>query len=90
MDEKVVTPMDPTYYKTRDLYESTVIHALGNPVVEVFRSSDGVCYFTFNNRDECERIVQDYRNRELTVNAKTFVESMKTMKDFIHSGERRA
>ena len=77
------------FYETRDLYEAAVIHAFQHPVLEVKRQSDGVCYFVFDDRAHCEKLVSDFRNRVLMINAKAFVESMRTMKDFIHSEERR-
>ena len=76
------------FYETRDLYEASAIRSLNHSVIDV-KKEDGVCYFVFDNKQDCEDIVNDYRNRKLTVNAKSFTESIKTMKNFIYSGERR-
>ena len=75
-------------YRTRDLYEAAVIHAFKLPILKVERD-EGICHFVFANRELCEKLAMDFRNRELTVNAKGFIESLKTMKDFIYNGERR-
>ena len=83
-----VSPADGDEYKTRDLYEAALIHSFKQPVLRTDKE-DGVCYFTFENRGLCEKIAMDYRNRALMVNAKGFIESLKTMKDFIYNGERR-
>lgn len=84
-----VTPDSSGGYATRDLYEATALHAVGKAVKEVKKTGD-TCYFYFEDVLECTRLVMAYRNKELTVDAKTMVESIKTMKDFIYNnGERR-
>lgn len=77
------------FYATRDLYEAAVLHVTEHAVINLRRGSDGICYFIFDNKEECEHIVNDYRNKLLKVNAKLFIESLKTMKDFIFGAERR-
>ena len=84
-----VTPSDLGEYSTRDIYEATALHATGRPVKGVERLGD-VCYFKFEGVVECGKIVMAYRNNELEVDAKTMVDSMRTMKDFIYNnGEQR-
>lgn len=75
-------------YKTRDLYEASALHAAGLPVRGVVREGE-TCYFTFEGVPECEKLSMAYRNREMQVDAKTLIESLKTMKDFIYSTTRR-
>jgi hypothetical protein len=87
--EDYITPDYVGEYATRDIYEASAIHASGKPVKEVKRSGD-VCHFCFDNVLECTNLVMAYRNKELQVDAKTMVDSMRTMKDFIYNtGERR-
>lgn len=77
----------PLFYRTKDLYEAASIHAHGLAIINVENEGD-ICYFTFDNKDACEKIVLAFRNRTLCLNAKTFVESIKTMKDFIYQHKR--
>lgn len=88
MEDAYVTPEMEDSYKTRDLYEAAIIHSFRLPIVRV-QKEDGVCYWVFGNRDLCEKLTMDFRNKELMVNAKGFIESLRTMKDFIYNGERR-
>jgi len=84
-----VTPDSVGGYATRDIYEATALHATGKAVKEIKRIGD-VCYFYFDNATECGILVMAYRNNELQVDAKTMVDSMRTMKDFIYNnGEQR-
>jgi hypothetical protein len=85
----VITPDSSGFYATRDIYEATALHATGKGVREVKRLGD-VCYFYFEDVVDCGKLVMAYRNNELSVDAKTMVDSMRTMKDFIYNnGERR-
>ena len=77
------------FYETRDLYEAAAIHSLGYPVIGVKRDKEGMCHFMFDSKSVCEKVVHDFRNRQLMVNAKALIESIKTIKDFIYSGEGR-
>lgn len=82
-------PQMSFYYKTRDLYEAAVIHSFQYPVIDVQREPDGTCYFTFEDRKECEKMVREFRNRNLMVNARAFIESIRAMKDFIYDNQRK-
>jgi hypothetical protein len=83
-----VTPDGSSEYMTRDMYEAAAIHAQGIPVKNVVRDGD-VCYFVFDGASKCDELAMNYRNKELVCDAKTLIEALRTMKDFIYNTTRR-
>lgn len=71
-------------FSVKDLGEAAVLLMAGIPLMEV-RTTDGVCWFVFDNKDQCRAISNSYWFSEYLVDAKTFRETMSRLKNRIFS-----
>jgi len=73
-------------YKTKDLGEAAALIVKKQRFIRIDR--DGrICWFVFENRQECERLSSDFFFGELLVNARELQEAIKRLKHRIFSHE---
>jgi hypothetical protein len=71
-------------YQTKDWIESSLLLAHNLRLLGMTR--DGACYFRFEGRDRAMALIEAYWRGDLTVNARSFVDSQRRIKDLIHRG----
>lgn len=72
------------FYKTKDQELASLLYASGQ-ILDSSEWDNGVCYFIFEAKNECERIVGDYYRGLIKLNAKAIFEALKTIKSIIYS-----
>ena len=72
--------MKQDVYNTKDLYEASLLYSLGKKFVGL-KQENSFYWFQFEDRDSCERIANSYWGKEISVNAKTYAEAIRTLKD---------
>ena len=77
-------PHSKKLYETKDLFIASVLYASGL-ALSSSKWNDGKCYFYFENVSDCEKIVNDYYQNKLTLNAKTLLDAMQTIKGILRS-----
>ena len=71
-----------TEFRTKDLYESSVLCALGKKLLRL--EGDGSQYwFVFADREACKKVSNSYWAGDIKVNAKTLVNWVRDLKDRI-------
>jgi hypothetical protein len=73
-------------YKTKDLAEAAMLIVKGHELFRIDREGV-ICWFIFKNKDECEDLSNNYYFTEILVNARSFYEVMKRLKNLIFSQE---
>lgn len=73
-------------YKTPDFWLSSALLAKGMRLSRLEWNGPRA-FFVFENERRCEELSQAYWNRDLAVDAKTYADSERTLKDRIHSGK---
>ena len=72
-------------YKLKDFYVSTVLRALGIPLTQVDKSQS-FCIFTFDiTSEKAKKLIDQYWNKELQVDARTLIEAINELKTRIHA-----
>jgi len=71
-----------TYYRTKDLSIAALLYASGKKLINS-EYIDARIWFIFEGRLSCEKLVESYWRKEVTVNAKEFSDAMRTLKDLI-------
>ena len=74
-------------YKTKDLGESAALIVKNMKFIRIDREGR-ICWFVFENKQECEGLSSDYFFGELLVNARELQEAIKRLKHRIFSYER--
>ena len=69
-------------YKTKDLGESAVLILNNQKLVDLLRERN-ICWFVFQNKDECQRISNEFFFGELFVDARKYKETMDLLKNRI-------
>lgn len=69
-------------YQVRDLGESGALLTNGNKLVDI-RKEGNVCWFVFEDFDECERLSKLFWFGEFKVNAKDYYDSITKLKSRI-------
>lgn len=77
-------------YKTRDLYAAAFIYAqLSGSFVGL--EPDGRDFlFVFRDEQVCEQLANSYYAQRANVNAKNYADAIRTMKDLVFAGLRKA
>ena len=73
-------------YKTKDLGEAAALIVKKQRFIRIDREGR-ICWFVFENRQECERLSSDFFFGELLVNARELQEAIKRLKHRIFSHE---
>lgn len=69
-------------YETKDLYEASAIYSLYGKFIGL--EKDGKQFwFVFDNKDICQKISNDYWQKQLSVDAKTYADAIRSLKDRI-------
>ena len=74
-------------YKTKDLGEAAALIVKRQRFIRIDWEGR-ICWFVFENKQECEGLSSDYFFGELLVNAREFQEAIKRLKHRIFSYER--
>ncbi|MCB4791239.1 MAG: DUF5659 domain-containing protein [Elusimicrobia bacterium] len=69
-------------YRTNDLYESSLLYALGYKLVNTERTN-GRISFEFGDKLECEATLKKYYSNDLKVKAHSFAESIRSIKSML-------
>lgn len=69
-----------TEFRTKDLYEASVIYALGKKLIRLEGGSNQY-WFVFADNEGSKRISDSYWAGDVEVNAKVLVHSIKDLKD---------
>lgn len=73
-------------YSTKDLPEASAIYCRGQKFLRL-EKEDNHFLFLFQDAKTCQKLANAFLNRELTVDAKTYAESLRTLKDKIFSAK---
>jgi hypothetical protein len=71
-------------YKTKDIFEAAWIYSNNVPLITLEPDSK-YSWFVFANKEVCLELSAKYWSNSATGNIKSFVSSLKTLKDFIFS-----
>lgn len=74
-------------YKTKDLPESAALIYKKQELLRIDRQGK-ICWFVFQNKNECEILSREFFFGELTVNAREYYEIIVRLKHRIFSYER--
>ena len=79
-------PKNAQYYTVTDLYLGAYLHYHGCEIQRVDRTKPRLEFVFFHESFDMEELADDYiRGKAIVRNAQTFVESIKFMKNLIHS-----
>lgn len=75
-------------YATRDLGEAATLFCKQAKILR-FQKQEDYFLFVFSDKDLCEKVVSNYLFGECLVNAKTFYDALRNLKDrlFTHKEE---
>lgn len=73
-------------YLTKDLYLAALLCCKSKKFIGVNKSEQSY-WFVFDNYELCNKIVSEFWLGNVDVNAKDFVEQIRTLKTFIFSSE---
>ncbi|PIQ72308.1 hypothetical protein COY13_03890 [Candidatus Roizmanbacteria bacterium CG_4_10_14_0_2_um_filter_36_35] len=76
-----------TEYSTKDLGEAGALIVKKQKLIRMDWEGK-ICWFVFENKEECEKLSSDFFFGELQVNAREFYEAMTHLKHKIFSYER--
>jgi len=79
--------LQPNNYKTKDLPESAALIYRKQELLRIDRQGK-VCWFVFENKDECEKLSREFFFGEFSVNAREYYEIIIRLKHRIFSYER--
>jgi hypothetical protein len=71
---------------TKDLNLAGLLYAKGVPFIGVNRNGK-LCWFVFENHEQCERFQQQFFSKSLEVNAKEYADAIRTLKDLVFANE---
>ena len=72
-------------YKTKDLAESAALIVSKQHLIQIQRIGK-ICWFIFENKEECSKISQTYFFGNLLVSARDFHEAMTRLKNRMFAG----
>lgn len=72
------------FYKTKDHVVASLLYATGQ-TLESTEWQNGVCYFIFEDINECEDIISKYYKGLINLNAKAIFDGIKTIKSILYS-----
>lgn len=71
-------------YQTKDLYEASTLYAVNQKFLYLEKSQN-YFWFIFENKKVCQQIADRYWRREVSVDAKTYSDAVRTLKDRLFS-----
>lgn len=69
-------------YLTKDLYEAALLYSLDKKFLGL-KQEGNFFWFQFEDKGGCEQIADDFWGRRRSINAKTYAEAIRTLKDRI-------
>lgn len=78
--------MEKTTYHTKDLYDASLLYTTNKKLIRA-DNVNGKIWFSFADKSSCEAAVEAFLRKELIVNAKEFVEAIKTLKGLVFNRE---
>lgn len=69
-------------YFTKDIYVASFLDAKGQKVSRIERNGK-ICWFVFDDKYKCQDLVDGYYRNSIMVEAKSLVDSIRTLKDRI-------
>jgi len=69
-------------YSTKDLYTASFLYAKGIKLNSTDKQGK-VCWFVFEDKTHCERLIQSYLAKTEMVVAKDFTDAVRTLKDLV-------
>ena len=76
MDEKM------TVYRTKDLYEASYLYTSGQKLLRLEKDKRPY-WFIFESEEACHALIDKYWRKEARIDAKEFVDSLRSLKDRI-------
>ncbi len=76
--------MGQDVYQTRDIYETAFLYASRLKLIDVQRT-DSICWFVFSDQNKAEELSRKFWSREAKIDAKTYSEAIRTLKDMLYS-----
>ena len=80
--DKTEMKIENDIYLTRDLPEAAALYSLRQKLLRLEKEAEHFI-FVFQDKEFCQKLANAFLNRELTVDAKTYAESLRTLKDKI-------
>jgi len=72
-------------YQTKDTETAIILYSM-KQVLGSVSWENGSCFFIFENKDACERILADYLNDKIKISAKSLMDAARTIKNIIRTG----
>jgi len=88
MENKMKMTDDVDVYITKDLPLASALLSLRQRLLHL-KNEGSHFIFIFQNNRTCEKLANAFLNRELTVDAKTYAESLRTLKDKIFQQKQK-
>ena len=76
--------METEYYRIKDLAEAGALIVKKQQLVEIEREGK-TCWFVFENKQECEKLSNQFFFGEFLVNARDYYETLNRLKNRIFS-----
>jgi len=76
--------MNKDVYLTKDLYEAALLYSLDKKFLGL-KQDNGFYWFQFENKSDCEQVADGFWCKRINVNAKTYAEAIRSLKDRIFS-----
>lgn len=81
--------MKENVYLTRDLYEAALLYACQQKLLRLEKEEKGRSFwFVFLGQNTCQSLIDTYWRQELEVNAKTYADAIRSLKDRLFAMER--
>jgi len=80
--------MQNTHLITQDLYESALLYASGQKLIQL-KNNSGRFSFIFEDGQACQGLIDAYWRKDAMVNAKEFADAVRSLKDRIFSLQRK-
>ena len=74
--------MDKDVYLTKDLYEAAALYSANQKFLGLEREGQ-FYWFAFENKEVCQKISDDFWAKRVKVDAKSYAEAIRTLKDRI-------
>lgn len=71
-------------FKTKDQTIASLLYATGQTLNSSFWEN-GVCFFVYEDKTQCEQIIVNYYKGQIILSAKTIFDAIKTVKGIIYS-----
>lgn len=70
------------YFSTRDISEAALLYSCGKKLIQLKKDAERF-WFIFEDKSACQKLIDAYWRKEAIVDAKTFADSLRSLKDLI-------